>query len=57
MGQDRKQFSLVEKTNGPHYGKVWRNELMTEQEAIDRNSKIDVMKWEPVVLQNEELNS
>ena len=40
-------FKLVEKTSGPHYGKIWRTEDMTAEEAARINSQIQVMKWEP----------
>lgn len=40
-------FKLVEKTRGPHWGRVWRSEEMTPAEAEKRNSHIAVMQWEP----------
>lgn len=39
-------FKLVEKTRGPHWGRVWRCEEMTPAEAEKRNSQISVMQWE-----------
>jgi len=47
-------FNLVEKTAGPWHGKVWRSEEMTVEDAASRNGKIEVMKWEPAELMENE---
>lgn len=43
----KRLYNLVEKTNGPWFGNVWRSEEMTDEEAFARNSRIYVMQWEP----------
>lgn len=47
MMSEKMKYKLVEMTEGPWKGKIWRYENMTEEEASERNSKIGVMKWEP----------
>lgn len=47
MDSEKRTYNLIEKTYGPHYGKVWRSEEMTNAEAAAINAKIRVMQWEP----------
>lgn len=44
---EKQMFKLVEKAEGPHKGKVWRTDEMTQSQADEINAKIEVMKWEP----------
>lgn len=46
-GVKQMRFKLVEKTEGPWLGRVWRTAEMTREEADTINAKIEVMKWEP----------
>jgi hypothetical protein len=41
------RFKLVEKTSGPHWGRVWREEEMTQEEVDKLNSGMSVVQWEP----------
>lgn len=44
--EELRYYSLVEKTDGPHKGKVWRSEWKSPAEVASINAGIHVMKWE-----------
>lgn len=47
MNDTTKTFALVEKTEGPHNGKVWRTATMTQSEVDTINAGVHVVQWEP----------